>query len=391
MKMQSNLWLLTGELCDLMAEYNVSLGTSLDGPDAVTDAQRGRGYWRRTMDGIGLARKAGLNPGCICTFTRQSVPYAGEILDFFIREKLNFTIHAAVPPLAFSGLDASSSKFGRDSALSRKNTGPGTGETCGHRFFAGPEQDREKRDHDHRAAASKSGGFEGGGAEVTMDAERWALEPESFGSLLVAMLDDYLAKRAGQSQVRIGTLDLLCRSVSSGEGGICTHRDCLGSYLAVAPDGGIYPCQRFAGLESFKLGNVHGRPSVEQLEQAPAWQMLRERERRIREECGGCSFFNICMGGCPYNALAARQKAGRSAWKDPYCSSYRQIFGYITERALAEVFTKENMDAVVEQPGGSLLRKGMLLEIMNPVPGAGPARSIIAKTGLDSPAVGDTK
>jgi uncharacterized protein len=32
---QSNLWLLTDELCELFAEHGVSLGTSLDGPEAL--------------------------------------------------------------------------------------------------------------------------------------------------------------------------------------------------------------------------------------------------------------------------------------------------------------------------------------------------------------------
>src|SRR5450759_5151197 len=42
--MQSNLWLLTDELCEILREYGVSVGTSLDGPESITDAQRGRGY-----------------------------------------------------------------------------------------------------------------------------------------------------------------------------------------------------------------------------------------------------------------------------------------------------------------------------------------------------------
>ena len=49
---QSNLWLLTDELCELFREYGISIGTSLDGPEAINDAQRGAGYFRRTMAGI---------------------------------------------------------------------------------------------------------------------------------------------------------------------------------------------------------------------------------------------------------------------------------------------------------------------------------------------------
>ncbi len=47
--MQSNLWLLSDELCDLFRDYRVSIGTILDGAEKINDAQRGEGYFRRTM------------------------------------------------------------------------------------------------------------------------------------------------------------------------------------------------------------------------------------------------------------------------------------------------------------------------------------------------------
>jgi uncharacterized protein len=300
LSMQSNLWLLTEELCEMFREYSVSLGTSLDGPEEITDHQRGRGYFRRAMDGIELARRHGLRIGCICTFTRQSASRADEIMDFFVQEGLSFTIHAAVSPLVENGLGK-------------------------------------------------------------VAADRWSLSPEAHGDLLVHLLDSYLSNF---QKIHIGTLDQLSRSISSGEGGICTYRDCLGSYLAIAPDGSIYPCQRFIGLNPYRLGHVQERPGPEQLKQAPVWQMFRERERRLREECGDCPYFNICKGGCPYNALAAGDGSFKSI-KDPYCSSYRKIFSHVTERALEEVFSEENLEAVVAQPDGrSLLRKGVLLSIM---------------------------
>jgi uncharacterized protein len=302
LNIQSNLWLLTGELCELFAEYGVSLGTSLDGPEPVTDAQRGRGYFRRTMAGIRLARRHGLKIGCICTFTRRSAPRAGEVLQFFIEEGLDFTIHAAVP------------------GISADDAAPGTGE------------------------------------------DRWSISPEAYGELLVSLLDSYIPNLG---RIRISTLDLLSRSISSGDGGICTFRDCLGSHLAIAPDGGIYPCQRFAGLSTYRIGRVQDRPDHGQLERSPVWRLFKERQEQVSLECGDCPYFHICRGGCPYNALAARTPVGTPHnLKDPYCPSYRMIFSHITERALAEVFSDENMQEVVERPGGSLLRRGPILDIM---------------------------
>ena len=58
--MQSNLWCITPDLCDPFQQYRLNLGTSLDGPQALNDAQRGSGYFQRTMQGIRLAQSRGL-------------------------------------------------------------------------------------------------------------------------------------------------------------------------------------------------------------------------------------------------------------------------------------------------------------------------------------------
>lgn len=311
LSIQSNLWLLTEEFCELFSEYNVSIGTSLDGPEAITDAQRGAGYFRRTMTGIELLRRRGLGVSCICTFTRQSAIRAGEILDFFASEGLDFSIHGAVTPIQMD-------------TTRRTTDGPGFRQN-------GPK------------------------------ADDWSLSPEAYGELLAHLLDLY---SANLNRVRISTLDALCQNISTGEGRICTFRNCLGHYLAAAPDGGIYPCQRFAGQPVFRIGKVQDNPGLEQLEQSPVWRRFRKREERMAEECGDCPHFSYCKGGCPYNALAAGGGAF-SSLRDPYCSAYQRIFSTITDRALEEVFSEENLNELTANPGdGTLLRRGNLLTLL---------------------------
>ncbi|MGZ6265707.1 MAG: TIGR04083 family peptide-modifying radical SAM enzyme [Candidatus Limnocylindrales bacterium] len=298
---QSNLWLLTDELCELFHDYGVSVGTSLDGPEAINDAQRGKGYFARTMAGIERARSHGLEVGCICTFTAQSAPRANEIFDFFVAEGLSFSVHAAVSSLRYP------------------------------------------------------------------DAAGWSLPAAAHGELMAGLLDRYLDNL---TRVRIGTLDSMCRSVSAGRGGICTFGDCLGGYLAVGPDGAIYPCQRFAGMPEFVLGDVATAPSAEALKAAPVWRMFAARQRHIAESCGDCSYLAVCRGGCPYNALIGAGGVLESTAPDPHCEAYRRTFATITERALAEVFAPENMEAVVARsdPEHGLMRHGRLLSLMREGP-----------------------
>lgn len=315
--LQSNLWLLNDDLCRLFREYGVSLGTSLDGPEEINDAQRGAGYFARTMEGIRRARQHGLNVGVICTFTRQSAERADQVFDFFLRQGLGFSLHAALPAL-------------------------------------GQERDG------------------------------WSLPPEAAAPLFVRLFDRYVEN---VERLRISTFDAVCRSLSAGQGGICTFTDCLGNYLAVGPEGWITPCQRLAGFPEWRLGNVHDSPTWDDLARAPAWRILAEREARIAEACGDCPHLAICRGGCPYNALA--RGGGRFAdLRDPYCPAYRQLFDHVGGRAMAEVFSEENLAAVVERgpnPHG-LLQRGRVLRLLrggpHPQQVAAQARRTLAAIAL---------
>jgi uncharacterized protein len=287
-------------LCELFREHGVSLGTSLDGPEAINDAQRGSGYFARTMAGIERARAHGIDIGAICTFTVQSIPHASEIFDFFVAEGLDFSVHAALPSLRH------------------------------------PE------------------------------ADRWSITPEAYGELLVGLLDRYLENL---TRVRIGTLDSMARSVSAGRGGICTFGECLGHYLTVGPDGAIYPCQRFAGMVEYRVGDVAARPSPAELQASPVWREFRARELAIAadgSECGDCAYLDICRGGCPYNVLVSSGGRFRADRRDPHCASYRRTFDAVTGRALAEMFSPENLEAVEARPDPErgLMQRGPLLSIM---------------------------
>ena len=94
--MQSNLWLLDDRFCALFSQYGVSIGTSLDGPKALNDAQRGEGYFDRTMNGIRLAEKHGIKAGCIATLTSKTIRRWKDVFDFFLSNGINFSIHPSV-------------------------------------------------------------------------------------------------------------------------------------------------------------------------------------------------------------------------------------------------------------------------------------------------------
>jgi len=45
--MQTNLWRMTSEIGEVLAQYHVPIGSSIDGPEDITDSQRETGILRR--------------------------------------------------------------------------------------------------------------------------------------------------------------------------------------------------------------------------------------------------------------------------------------------------------------------------------------------------------
>ncbi len=97
--LQTNLWKLTPELADVLAEYNIPIGSSLDGPQELNDLQRSQGYYEKTLAGYELAKEHGLQVQFICTFTSYSVQFKEEIFNYFLENGLTLKLHPALPSL----------------------------------------------------------------------------------------------------------------------------------------------------------------------------------------------------------------------------------------------------------------------------------------------------
>jgi len=96
---QTNLWYMTDELAELFAQYDIPIGSSLDGPMEINDFQRGKGYFEKTMRGYKIARAHGLKVSFISTFTSYSIDFMEEIFNFFLENYLNLKLHPSLPSL----------------------------------------------------------------------------------------------------------------------------------------------------------------------------------------------------------------------------------------------------------------------------------------------------
>lgn len=78
--LQSNLTLLSDAHVDILREYGVSLGTSLDGPADIHN--RMRGGHAATMRGVAKARAAGIFSGPICVIGEHNYHRMPEVMAF---------------------------------------------------------------------------------------------------------------------------------------------------------------------------------------------------------------------------------------------------------------------------------------------------------------------
>ncbi len=97
--MQTNLWLMDDELADILSEYHVPIGSSIDGPIDLTNYQRGDEYFERCMEGYHTAITHGLLVRFICTFTNSSIKRKEDIVSFFKEMGWVMKLHPALPSL----------------------------------------------------------------------------------------------------------------------------------------------------------------------------------------------------------------------------------------------------------------------------------------------------
>lgn len=68
-------------------------------------------------------------------------------------------------------------------------------------------------------------------------------------------------------------------------------------YLSITPEGDIYPCHQFVGIESFKMGNVEDGPVNPDIAKT-----FKDSNVYTKKECASCWAKFYCSGGCAANA-----------------------------------------------------------------------------------------
>lgn len=125
----------------------------------------------------------------------------------------------------------------------------------------------------------------------------------------------------------------------------CTYTSpCFKRYLALYPDGTLFPCSSFTGSE-MKLGNIKNQSFVDILTSKKILSLRERWASEIKTHCGKCKFVSICNGAC---AEYAYMDTGDLKVSEDECIARYRTFSHIAKR-LNEILP-EKILKLVEHP-----------------------------------------
>lgn len=102
LSMQSNLIAMDDRIARLIRDTRIAVGTSIDGDEAMCDAQRGPGYYAANERGRSILLQHGVEASRICTFTHNSAGKAERVFRHYagtLRSGIPYALHGAVRTL----------------------------------------------------------------------------------------------------------------------------------------------------------------------------------------------------------------------------------------------------------------------------------------------------
>lgn len=267
--MQTNLSLIDAEYLDILIQYKIRLGFSLDGIKEIHDKQRvdakGQPTFDIIMEKFALCRQRGMNPGCIVVGSRKHIGHIPELYQFMKEQSLNFKFN----PLFISG-------------------------------------------------------------EAEQNCNEYGITAQEYAQMCVELFDLWFDDSEGR--ITESNFVEIASNIATGRTTGCMFsRNCQDNFLAIAPTGDVMPCGRFCddGLRQYAYGNLHHETLMEILPRVKQSEIYKRTEHLAAVGCSDCKWYNICHGGCLHDSYL---RNGDFKSKTLLCPAYKQIFAHIERR-----------------------------------------------------------
>jgi len=286
--LQTNGTLLTDDWCRFFRNHRFRIGLSIDGPEHLHNIYRkdahGEGTFSRTMHGLELLRKHGVEFNTLTTVNAANAAHAAEVYDF-LREFSNFMQFLPV-------VESLSESQGGNVSLP-----PGLYTT-----------------------------------ERSGQLASFSVPADAYGRFLCTVLDQWMKKDVGRKFVQV--IEAAIGNLTHRPAGLCVHEAVCGHCGVIEKNGDLYRCDRYVFPE-YRVGNI---------QDAPLHDMMQTNRRfgeykldSLPSHCLHCDVADLCFGGCPKDRLLERLTVAATPagtvpkveWRNYLCPGYKMFFGYI--------------------------------------------------------------
>jgi uncharacterized protein len=303
---QTNGTLLNDEWGVFLAENNFLVGLSIDGPEAIHNANRvdkkGRDSYKEVIRGLNILRKYKVEFNTLTCVNSITVQHPVKIYKFL---KSIGSKYLQFIPIVEREVDTAAAKLGLD--------------------FAAPpdlEQPPENRENPQMSP--------------------FAVPAEAYGEFLCKIFDEWIKRDVGKVFVQL--FDVALNKWLKIPGGLCYFAETCGRALAMEHDGDLYTCDHYV-YPKYKLGNLMNT-SLGELADSPMAQAFgQDKRERLPKYCRDCSVRFACNGECPKHRFTWTPDG---EWGLNYlCPTYKKFFTHIDPamQLMADLYRQQRAPA----------------------------------------------
>lgn len=308
--LQTNGTLLNDEWGEFLAEHKFLVGLSIDGPEAVHNANRidkkGRDSYKEVMRGLNILRTYEVEFNTLTCVNSTTVKHPLKIYKFL---KSIGSKYIQFIPIVEREVDAAAAKLGLD--------------------FAAPPNIKEAP-----------------GSKESPKMSEFAVPAEAYGDFLIKIFNEWIKRDVGQVYVQL--FDVALGKWIGVPGGLCYFNETCGRALAMEHDGNLYTCDHYV-YPNYKLGNIMNTSLGELADSRMAKDFGKAKRDTLPQYCRKCSVRFACNGECPKHRFTWTPDG---EWGLNYlCPAYKKFFRHIDPamKIMAELYQKQKAPAEVMQ------------------------------------------
>ena len=282
--LQTNGVRLDDEWCAFLAEHQILVGLSIDGPKDIHDAYRkdkgGRGTFDQVVRAAHLLRRHGVEVNALVTVHAMNQDRGREVYRF-LRDELGFRFIQLIPiveRLDPDGIDLGGIARGGIAGFSRQDA---------------PVTDR-------------------------------TVSPEGWGRFLCEIFDEWVRNDVGT--VFLPTFEAALAAWMGMQPSMCIFRETCGDAVALEHNGDLYSCDHYV-TPTHRLGNILEQHMATLVASADQRAFGCKKLDALPPQCRRCTVRFACNGACPKDRFLADE--GGHPGLSWLCAGYYAFFTHI--------------------------------------------------------------